>query len=128
MNERWVYIKGRGPVKIKNTSQYMNDLIRDESNLKLNHKFKYKNLKQKTDDLYEKYKDYVSRIIYYRNRDWATSGPNTGKGSKGTKYIYTFSTSIANKGDKGLRESLFENSLEDLENKIKDRINKYKNE
>lgn len=35
MNERWITIKGRGPVKIKSTSEYMNDLIRNKQNVKL---------------------------------------------------------------------------------------------
>lgn len=80
-------------------------------------------IKEKVKQFKEKYKDYINYVEYYRNREYYTSGPGTGKGSKGTKYIYTYHASYK---QERLSESLFANSIEELEQMILKRINEVK--
>lgn len=50
MNERWVTLPGRGPVKIKTTNEYMNNLIRSGAKYKLDKK-ENKKLSQEEQEL-----------------------------------------------------------------------------
>lgn len=80
-------------------------------------------IKDKVHELKNKYKDYTYFIEYYRNREYFTSGPCTGKGSKGTHYVYTYHTKLK-RNNTTLGEELFANSIEELEQMILKRINK----
>lgn len=75
--------------------------------------------------LKEKYKDYVGYVGFRKLRDYYTSGPGTGKGSKGTHYIYQFDTRYYGKGRKNkLGLSLYADNAYDLEEKIIKQIKK----
>ena len=85
MNERWVTIKGRGPVKI--TNKYMNDFIRKETNTTLNvpsvdakplsneeyndlkDKFE-KSLTKKEKEILEEYVSYGAGLSYLNHEDY----------------------------------------------------------
>ena len=78
-------------------------------------------IKEKIKQLNDKYKDYIKHTDYFKVRDYWTSGPNTGRGSKGTHYEYTFYTTFIRDGQP-LNVSLFANSIDELEVKILDLI------
>ena len=63
MEERWVYIKGRGPVKIKTTSEYMNDLIRANKKVAINESKQKPYLSEKY--THENVNDYFEKIETY---------------------------------------------------------------
>ena len=74
-------------------------------------------IKERKQELLNKYKEYIKWIDITRNRDFYTSGPNTGKGSKGTKYIYSYHTSVKRNGE-SIGYSIFADSMDNLENQI----------
>lgn len=82
-------------------------------------------IKEQKEYLKNKYSDYIKYVSVFRNRDFYTSGPNTGKGSKGTHYIYTYDT-IFKRKDETIGELLFANSFEELEKMIVERISEVK--
>lgn len=75
--------------------------------------------------LQEKYKDYVNWVDYVKVRDFYTSGPGTGKGSKGSHYTYQFNTKYYGKGKQDkLGRDLYADNAFDLEEKIIKEINR----
>ena len=78
-------------------------------------------IKDKVKAFREKYKDNLYYVDYYKNRDFYTSGPCTGKGSKGTHYIWTYCAQLKIPG-KSYGEDFYANSLEELEEKVKHRL------
>lgn len=69
-------------------------------------------IKEKLKNLKEKYSDFIIYVDYYKNREFYSSGPCTGKGSKGCKYIYTYYGKLKNNYDVDAE------SIEELEKKI----------